>query len=327
MSFSSNVKNEISNQFGDARHCNIAEISAIINMCGHIIIRYGIISIKVQTENIIVAQKYYSLITKTFNINCDVSIKKNSQLNSNSIYTIIIKNTIYAQKILTSTGILNYDGITYNTNSIEPMVVKKVCCKRAYIRGAFLCCGSLSNPEKTYHLEFVNTDYQHSVDLQNLINYFDMDAKTIERKSHYVVYLKEGEKIVDLLNVIGAHISLMDLENMRIVKDVRNSVNRIVNCETANLTKTINASIKQLEDIEYIQNTIGLNNLPILLQEVAGKRLMFPEASLKELGEMLCPVVGKSGINHRLRKISNIAENIKEKNQEETNYVRENSQN
>lgn len=320
MSFSSNVKNEISTQFGDTRHCNIAEISAIINMCGHIIIRYGIINIRVQTENIIVAQKYYLLIKKVFNINCDVSIRKNSQLNSNSMHTVIIKNTTYAQKILTCTGILSYDSITYNTNHIEPMVVKKLCCKRAYIRGAFLCCGSLSNPEKTYHLEFVSTNYQFSVELKNLINNFDMDAKIIERKNHYIVYLKEGEKIVDLLNVIGAHISLMDLENVRIIKDVRNSINRIVNCETANLSKTIHASIKQLEDIEYIQNTIGLNNLPELLQEVASKRLKFPEASLKELGEMLCPVVGKSGINHRLRKISNIAESIKEKNQE-ANYV------
>lgn len=314
MSFSSSVKNEIANYFSKARHCNIAEISAIINMCGHIIIGYGIISVKIQTENIVVAQKYFTLIKNTFNIYGEVSVRKNSQSNSNSIYTVIIKDTVYSKKLLISTGILNnYDGGTYITNNIEPMIVKKICCKRAYIRGAFLVSGSLSNPEKTYHLEFVNTNYQYSIELQKLINYFEMDAKVIERKGHYIVYLKEGEKIVDLLNVIGAHISLMDLENVRIIKDMRNNVNRIVNCETANLSKTVCASIRQIEEIKYIQNTIGLSSLPELLEEIAEKRLMFPEASLKELGEMLSPIVGKSGVNHRLKKISNIVENIKEK--------------
>ncbi len=295
MSFSSKVKNEISNLFS-TKHCNLAEISAIINICGHIIVRYGIINIMVQTENVIVAKKYFQLIKKSLTAHTEVSIKKNNQSNS-ILYTILIKNI--------------------NTlNLIEPINIKKVCCKRAYIRGAFLISGSLNNPEKTYHLEFVNNDYKHSIELKELINYFDMDAKIIERKGHYTVYLKDGEKIVDLLNIIGAHVSLMDLENLRIIKDMRNNVNRQVNCETANLNKTINASIRQLEDIEYIQNTIGLNSLPKLLQDIAVKRLMFPEASLKELGEMLSPGISKSGVNHRLKKISNIAENIKE-NQED----------
>jgi DNA-binding protein WhiA len=314
MSFSSKVKNEVSNHFGNARHCNIAEISAIINMCGHIDRKYGNIVVKIQTENINVARKYYLLIKKTFNIDGEVSVKRSSQLKSNSIYSVVIKNTIEAEKVLMAAGIFtSYEDKIYISNYIDPLIIKKICCKRAYITGAFLSAGSVSNPEKTYHLEFVDVDYQHSLELQNLINYFDMDAKMIERKGHYVVYLKEGEKIVDLLNVIGAHISLMDLENLRIIKDMRNNVNRIVNCETANLSKTVSASIKQLSEIEYIQETIGLNSLPELLEEVARKRLMFPEASLKELGEMLSPTVGKSGVNHRLKKISVIAETIKQR--------------
>jgi DNA-binding protein WhiA len=314
MSFSSKVKDEVSNHFENARHCNIAELSAMINMCGHIDQKYGNIVVKIQTENINVARKYFLLIKKTFNIDGEVSVKRSSQANSNSIYSVIVKNTIEARKLLMATGILTmYQDKSYLSNYIDPILIKKTCCKRAYIRGVFLATGSLSNPEKTYHLEFVDDDYQHSLELQNLINYFDMDAKMIERKGHYVVYLKEGEKIVDLLNVIGAHISLMDLENLRIIKDMRNNVNRIVNCETANLNKTVSASIKQLSEIEYIQETIGLNSLPELLEEVARKRLMFPEASLKELGEMLSPTVGKSGVNHRLKKISVIAETIKQR--------------
>lgn len=317
MSFSSDVKNEIAVNFSPARHCNIAEIAAIINMCGHIIIYCGVVNIKVQTENIVTAQKYFTLIKNTFNICADVSVRKN-HLNSNNICTVIIRKK--AEAVLISTGIFtNRSGRNYISSSINPLIVKNVCCKRAYIKGAFLSGGSLSNPEKTYHLEFVNNSYQHSIDLKNIIKYFDIDVKIIERKGHFIVYLKDGEKIVDLLNIIGAHMSLMNLENVRILKDMRNNVNRIVNCETANLSKTVYASIKQLEDIRYIQNTVGLDNLPKLLKDVADKRLMFPEASLKELGQMLSPTIGKSGVNHRLKKISSIAERIRENR--EDHYV------
>lgn len=314
MSFSSKVKSEVAKFFADANHCNIAEMSALINMCGHIDRKYDNIKIKVQTENIHVATKFYLLLKKTFLIDAEVSVKRSSQAGSNSIYSVVVNKNNEAVKLLTVTGMLkNVDNDLNIINDININIINKMCCKRAYIRGAFLAAGSVSNPEKTYHLEFAVNHYRHSLSLQNLINYFNMDAKMIERKGHYVVYLKEGEKIVDLLNVIGAHISLMDLENLRIIKDMRNNVNRLVNCETANLNKTVSASIKQLSEIEYIQETIGLNSLPELLEEVAIKRLMYPEASLKELGEMLSPTVGKSGVNHRLKKISAIAETIKQK--------------
>ena len=194
----------------------------------------------------------------------------------------------------------------------EKGVASRECCKRAYIRGAFLAGGSLSDPEKAYHLEIVNADRMKADKLTEMINSFGLNARIIKRKSHYVVYLKEGENIVDLLNIMGAHISLMNMENLRIVKDMRNHVNRQVNCETSNLSKTVEASIKQINDINTIAHMKGLEFLNDQLKEAAELRLMYEEASLKEIGAMLSPPVSKSGVNHRLRKISEIAENLRE---------------
>ncbi|HOO13287.1 MAG TPA: DNA-binding protein WhiA, partial [Bacillota bacterium] len=148
-------------------------------------------------------------------------------------------------------------------------------------------------------------------DLKELINGFGLNSKIVERKGSFVVYVKEGEQIVDLLNIMGAYSALLKFENTRIYKDMRNNVNRIVNCETANLTKIINASVKQIENIEYIRDTVGLGSLPPNLREIAELRLNYPDASLKELGQMLTPPLGKSGINHRLRRIEELAEGIR----------------
>ena len=195
---------------------------------------------------------------------------------------------------------------------IFPPVVSSVCCRRAYIRGAFLAAGSVNDPKKNYHLEFVLAERETAEQLQGLINSFRLEAKVVERKEHFVVYLKEGEQIVDLLNVMEAPVALMDLENVRIVKEMRNDINRKVNCETANLNKVVGAAVKQLEDIAYIEETIGLSSLSEQLEEVARLRLKYPDTSLKELGSYLAAPVGKSGVNHRLRKISNIAETLRE---------------
>lgn len=310
MSFSSNIKEELCGHFGNARHCLIAEIAGIINMCGYVGCFQNIFCIKMQTENYSVARKYFTLLQKAFNINSNVSVKVGNQ---QRVYTILISHVPETEKILASTGLLfTENGQTVYKNRIYPFIVNSVCCRRAYIRGAFLASGSVSDPNKTYHLEFVHTNYEYSCQLRDLINSFQMDAKIVERKEHSVIYLKEGEQIVDLLNVMEAHQGLLELENVRILKDMRNNVNRKVNCETANLSKTVTAAVKQLEDIAYIQKAVGLHRLPPPLEEVARMRLDYPDASLKELGALLQPKVGKSGVNHRLRKISSIAESMRE---------------
>ncbi len=216
-------------------------------------------------------------------------------------------NELYVRKFFTLSK--KTDNIS---KDIVPLTdIDRPCCKRAYLRGAFLCVGSVSDPEKSNHLEFVCTKEDEARILTEYMAEFEIVAKTIRRKNHFVVYLKDGEEIVDLLNVMGAHVSLMEFENQRILKEISNSVNRRVNCETANIAKTVNAAAKQVEDIILIRDTSGFGGLPQGLREIAQARIDYPDASLKELGSYLDPPVGKSGVNHRLRKLSEIADKLR----------------
>jgi cell division protein WhiA len=205
------------------------------------------------------------------------------------------------------------DGNLQFIAGIDKELIKKACCKRSYLRGAFLAGGSVNDPEgSSYHLEIASFDYDHSLALCELTNQFGLNAKLIERKKGWVMYLKEGEKIIEFLNIVGAHQALLRFEDVRILKGMRNQVNRIVNCETANLNKTIQAAVRQIENIRLLERVVGLNNLPPKLREVAEMRLKYPEINLKELGQMLPGTVSKSGVNHRLRKLDELAEKIKQ---------------
>lgn len=313
MSFSSNVKRELCNHFGNARHCNIAELAGIINICGQIVKKYDSFCVKIQTENFDVAKKCFTLLKKTFNIDIEIMVRRNSQFRNSRGYFIYIKNSVQAEKVLSATGILAFEeGNKVLIKRIYPLVISSACCKRAYIRGAFLSSGSITDPEKTYHLEFVNTELDYCEQLKKLIGFFDIETKIVKRKDNYVLYIKEGELIVDLLNVMEAHIALMEFENIRIIKDMRNNLNRIVNCETANLGKIVAASVKQVEDINYLMKNSDFSELPESLKETAELRVQYPDFSLKELGQMMKPPVGKSGVNHRLKKLGSMADALRE---------------
>ena len=311
MSFSGKVKDELSKQCPVARHCQIAEVAAIISLCGRIgISQNDTYSVRIHTENIAVARKYFTLLKKAYNIDTEISIRQSSKLRN---YTITIKHHKDAMKVLQASKLIDeYGEICENLSVSSNILIQKECCKRAFIRGAFLASGSISDPEKFYHFEIVCTTEDKAVQLKNIIQYFNIDAKIVERKKHFVEYIKEGAGIVDILNVMEAHVALMDLENVRILKEMRNSVNRKVNCETANLKKTVSAAVKQIEDIKFIRDKVGLSVLSDNLEEMARLRLDNPDASLKELGEMLTPAVGKSGVNHRLRNICEIADDLRE---------------
>ena len=217
-----------------------------------------------------------------------------------------------ALQILKTVGIVNNLGQIEEDYFIDNPVLQRTCCRRAFLRGAFLSSGSITDPERNYHFEIACLSDAKAQQLKDFIGFFGLEAKIVIRKKYHVVYLKEGAMISDILNIMEAHVSMMKFENVRIVKDVRNSVNRRVNCEAANINKTVSAARKQIEDIEYIKNTIGLEKLPENLRDAAYARLEEPDATLKELGEMLNPPVGKSGINHRLRKLSQMAQDIRE---------------
>lgn len=313
MSFSGMVKEELSRQIGTARHCRIAELAALIGFCGRLEHFPQGEKLKLQTENETVARKCFTLLQKTFNIEKEISVRENSHLKRVKVYVLEISDSEEIREILQATKLIA-DSKFCDTLILQDMlVVQQSCCKRAYIRGAFLASGSISDPEKGYHFEIVYPDERKAQQLQTIIRSFSVDAKIVQRKKSYVVYVKEGAQIVDMLAVMEANVALMDLENIRILKEMRNSVNRKVNCETANINKTVNAAVKQMEDIKLIQQVMGFEQLSDGLAQIAELRMQYPEATLKELGMMLSPQVGKSGVNHRLRKLSALADELREK--------------
>lgn len=333
MSFSTRVKEEIGRHNSHGRHCQIAELLALVLATGEVELKDGQVKLIMRPENTLIGDKICYLMEGLFEKR--VSVIRHSKY-------IEIVNQDMADRLLQTVKLSDYvdyleedwldeeelsemeeDYITYVSSRgvslqnchFPKQVIQKDCCKKAFIRGMFLAAGSVNDPNKAYHFEIVVHNREMAETVKEVINSFSLDAKVVKRKKYYVVYLKEGSMIVDILNVMEAYVSLMDMENVRIIKDMRNDINRRVNCETANIKKTVNAARRQIEDIEYIEKVKGLKCLNDSLRQLAELRLEEPDANLSELGEMLNPPVSKSGVNHRLRKISSIAKAIREDNQ------------
>ena len=309
MSFSGNIKEEISRQLSPARHCQIAELAAIISMCGAVMIdSRGHAALKIHTENLAVARKYFTLLKKTFNINTDVLIRQGLLPARSRTYVVAVREHEDALRVLQAAKLLDANGeIAEDLSLVHNVIVQNTCCRRAFIRGAFLAAGSISDPEKFYHFEITCASMGKAKQLQGLMASFGIDARIVLRKRYFVVYVKEGSQIVDLLNIMEAPVALMELENIRIVKEMRNTVNRKVNCETANLQKVVDAAVRQVKAIRIIDREIGIDELPEKLRIVARLRWDNPEASLKELEELMDGELSKSGIGHRLKKIEALA--------------------
>lgn len=299
MSFSSDVKAELARQCSKSRHCQLAELAGMLELEGTLSTcevagkRQKVLTLA--SDNELLTEKFHTLIEKAFGFDVSAGL---SEAQSQEILRTLHWNQV-----------VDHDAALEMQRS-DGLLVQRTCCKRAFIRGAFMAAGSISDPNKSYHFEIVCHTMEQAGQLQKMIDSFDADAKIVERKERYVLYLKEGSQIVDMLNVMEAYVALMQLENVRILKEMRNSVNRKVNCETANINKTVNAAVKQMEDIKKIQEVIGFENIPDTLAEIAQARLDHPEATLKELGTFLDPPVGKSGVNHRLHKLAEMAENL-----------------
>lgn len=308
MSFASVTKKELT-QLESDECCAKAELAAMIRMNGSVHIRNMQVSLDVQTENAAIARRIYTLLKKVYQVHVELLVRKKMRLKKNNVYVVRIGRE--ARSLLEDLKIVD-DTFSF-TRDIDRELVRKDCCKRAYLRGAFLAGGSVNHPEtSSYHLEIFSFYEEHNESLLQLLDYFGIKAKMIERKKGFVLYLKEGERISEFLNVVGAHQALLKFEDVRIMKDMRNSVNRLVNCETANLNKTVGAAMRQVENIILIRNTVGLDQLPERLQEIAKLRIEHQDISLKELGEMLEGKVSKSGVNHRMRKIEEFANQIRE---------------
>lgn len=310
MSFSSEVKAELLAQVGSARHCQLAELAGMLSGAGRIHMQENKMYLIFTTENEQLVDKYVRLLEVIEDhLAADVQVQCVHQKNK-TLYFVEICTQETVQKLFLSLKIPWQNGvkpITQDHLNANGLLLQKRCCKRAFLRGIFLTAGSISDPRKSYHFEIVCTDVQKAGQVQKQLRSFGLEAKTISRKNHEIVYLKEGSQIVDVLNIMGAHTALMDLENVRILKEMRNDINRRVNCETANINKTVNAAYRQQEAIRLLQKQGILQGLAYQLQEIARLRMEHPEATIQELGTLCSPPVGKSGVNHRLRKLEELA--------------------
>ena len=312
MSFSRTVKEELVENINAARHCQISELASLIQYAGHFFKdEADVYKLRIQTENRFVAKKCFVLWKKVFGTTPKIAVRVHSGAGKAMVYIIETTELLELQKLLLTLKMVIIPAENECGLVQRDILLKHQCCKRAFLRGAYLAIGSMSDPDKSYHLEFVCQTQNAAKDLVEVLADFELDAKIVIRKKYFVVYLKEGEGIVDLLNIMEAHVALMNLENTRILKDMRNSINRRVNCETANIAKTVNAATKQVEDIQLIQTMMGIEKLPANLIQIAEVRLNYPDATLKELGDLLDPPIGKSGVNHRLRKLGEIAERLR----------------
>ena len=302
-SFSMEVKEEMIKNLPQARHCRIAEIAVIIAACGFI----QSDSLIIKSDNERITQKYFTLLKKTFNIIADAFEQK-------GFFEVSVNKKEEVLEILQAVKVLDSEGNPdYHKGVVASVLLKSSCCKRVFLRSAFTMFGSVNAPDKGSHLEFVCDSEGKAKQITRELSYFDINAKIGLRKNRfYVVYIKDADTIQDVLNVLDAHNSLMEFVNARILKDVRNDLNRRNNCDIGNISRAVNAGSKQIDDIRLIEEKTGLDALPPQLMEIAKLRLENPESSLTELGEMLDPKVGKSGVNHRLRKIGEFAESLRQ---------------
>jgi DNA-binding protein WhiA len=311
VSFSADVKNELARVTDGQNCCHVAELAALMRMGGTMLISgHNTIGVNFTTENAAVARKALTLIKRGFGLAVEVVVTRARRLKKANSYHVKVAPSPVVTKLLAELGIMRGEVI----NAGRDMgLLRKACCRRAYLRGAFLGGGSVSKPEGEYHLELVTGNHDFAKTLVRLLKSFGLPARMTDRKQDFVVYLKDGDAITSLLRIIGAHNALFAFENVRVVKDMRNQVNRLVNCETANLQKTVNAAVRQVESIRLIAARIGVDKLPQSLREAAELRLAHQEATLQELVDLADGQVGKSGMNHRLRKLEQIARDLEGK--------------
>lgn len=308
-SFASDVKKELTQLQVHHEHAK-TELTALVQMNGSLSLHQHEFVLNVQTENPAIARRIYSLLQQTYKVESSLLVRRKMKLKKNNQYIVRLNRD--TTKIMQSLGILEADGFTLHTK-VNHRIVDENQRVRSYLRGAFLAGGSVNSPDTSrYHLEIYSLYEDHNQDIIKMMNQYGLNARSTKRRSGYIAYIKEAEKIADFLQVIGATNAMLKFEDVRIVRDMRNSVNRLVNCETANLNKTIDAAAKQIETIEYLRDTVGLDQIPDKLREIALARLAYPDITLKELGEKIPGgPISKSGINHRLRKLTQLAEQLR----------------
>lgn len=313
MSFSSDTKKELALIIPEKKCCMLAEIAGFARMNGTIhLMGAGRMNVSITTEDPAAARLLKKMLQSYFDTGTSLDIIQGTALRRRKSYRLTFDDGNIGEQMLRETGLMTVqEGSNVLVEGIASEITRKKCCKRAYLRGVFMASGSVNHPERGYHLEIVCRNEFIGNDLKKLMNTFGLSARMTERKGSCVVYIKESERIVDFMNIVGAHTQLLEFENIRIVKGMRNKANRIVNCESANLDKSIDAASRQIEDIRLIEARVGLGSLPAKLRDAAELRLEHPDLPLKELAALTDPPVSKSGVNHRLMRIGELAARLR----------------
>lgn len=307
MSFSQKAKDEAAKLAIFSDNSSLAELMAYVRYVSSISFISGKVAVSFRVQKAALARRIFTIIRMIYNTDLDVDISKMTQLKKMNIYTIVLSDTDIVMQMFKDTRLEGF----LDVNKVPSMVRENDEMRRSYLRAAFLAVGSITNPERGYHLEMLFESEFEANEVKELMNVYGLGAKYVRRKENYITYLKGAEAISDFLTVIGAMRAVLSFENIRVVKDVRNNANRRTNCETANIQKTVDASTRQVADIEYIDERLGLENLQGDLRELALLRLDNRDASLAELGRLMSPELGKSGVNHRLKKLAELAENLR----------------
>ena len=306
MSFATETKNELSRVETEKKHCQLTEIAGFLRVNGSIgLVGMGKFKIVITTDNPAVARHYKKLIKEYFNVDMELLIVEAAALKKGHIYRLTIEPNMRSESILRETGILLVrEGNNFISDGIFDGIIRNKCCRKAYLRGIFMGAGTVSDPDKSYHLEFVCHSENLAKDLKKLINTFvDLTAKIVKRKGRYVVYMKNSQYISDTLAIMGAHAKVLAFENVKIKKELLNETIRITNCDNANTDRAVDAAGKQITAIKKLKEKGLFEGLPKKLQEVAELRLENPDMSLTQLGEMLSPPLKKSGVNNRMKRI------------------------
>lgn len=306
MSFATETKNELSRVETEKKHCQLAEIAGFLRVNGSIgLVGMGKFKIVITTDNPAVARHYKKLIKEYFNVDTELLIAEAAALKKGHTYHLTIEPNMRSESILRETGILLVkEGNNFISDGIFDGIIRNKCCRKAYLRGIFMGTGTVSDPDKSYHLEFVCYSENLAKDLKKLINTFvDLTAKIVKRKGRYVVYMKNSQYISDTLAIMGAHAKVLAFENVKIKKELLNETIRITNCDNANTDRAVDAAGKQIAAIKKLKEKGLFEGLPKKLQEVAELRLENPDMSLAQLGEMLSPPLKKSGVNNRMKRI------------------------
>lgn len=312
MSFANDVKQEICSRKPGAPHCRLAEAAAILINNGELTETESGICLEIGTDRYLTAVRMKQLLEQAFCCRIQVAVRAGHRVNRKR-YLLRVADSQAVSRILKELKLEDASGKLFEQDiPADEALLKKSCCRRAFLAASFLCCGTMSTPEKNYHLEYVLGGSRRAEQLAALMVSFDLEPRMVCRKKNDIVYIKEGRQVSDMLNIMQATVSLLEYENIRIKREIRGNVNRKVNCEAANINKTVAAAMSQIRDIELIRDRIGLESLSKELYDTACMRLEHPDIALGALGLMMDPPVGKSGMNHRFQKLKKLAEEIEQ---------------